>query len=47
MTEFFFRVADSGSDPWKLTTAFRGSPARAMDSTTFPPKQYPMAAIRF
>src|SRR5437764_2218428 len=32
--------------PWNVTTAARGTLARAMSSTTAPPKQYPMAAMR-
>src|SRR5207248_8017106 len=34
------------SAPWNVTTAARSAPARAMPSTTAPPKQYPIAAMR-
>ena len=34
------------SAPWNVTTAARSAPARAMSSTTAPPKQSPIAAIR-
>src|SRR6184192_3420356 len=34
------------SAPWNVTTAARSAPVRAMPSTTAPPKQYAIAAMR-